>query len=390
MRRTATILALTAALGLLPMLGGLLPSREGDEMGGIEWSAPAPTGSQTGSHHESGPIGPAAIGSRQALPSPGTDGFAGHRPAPGTDSNEHDHRFCDEAIDPLPGPARFVDDQTLAALQELEMDLVHRLATGAIDGADVLDRVRAETRPEVLDVLFGALLAGPPDALTTAALAAWRDLARADGDPERRRIALLHLGAAPDPDRATGRFLVDIARHDHDRDARLAALASIRSHQSGPSATGETDQRLLDLVDAERDEGVRAEAVRAIEPAATGIEAVDALGRLLESDPSLEVRFAAVERLGSAAGADRAAGVAWLERTHGGEKDPGLRAETIHQLVRLGRHEALASLRRLDESDPDLRQEIADYIRILEAGEIDLDRIHRAKEALDLERLASR
>ncbi|MBI4618527.1 MAG: HEAT repeat domain-containing protein, partial [Planctomycetes bacterium] len=317
---------------------------------------------------------------------PRASGDGARRASPATDTGSVDSRGDSDGPEWDPG-SETPDEPTeedFGRLGRMTDRIADLLYEGTVTPAEILDRIRAESDPDVVDALFAALQEAE-DVLDgdAAALAAWLDLARTDPDPAKRASAIGALGLLADPDGTIRATLLDLARRDSDEDARFAALGALLEYvDAHPEGAGEVARAGLEIA---RSSGnapeIRAEALAVVDPYYLDSSAVGEVGTFL-ADPAADVRFVAAEVLGRARAQDRQEVLGLLETSYRSEADADVRAAAVESIVRAGRHESLDVLRKLapTESDPALAAYLEDYVAVLETGEVDTDRIDELLE----------
>lgn len=282
---------------------------------------------------------------------------------------------------------KMTDEDRIHKLNELQQFLGANLAEGKIAGLQILDMIRAENDPSVLDVLGAVLREYPPALDEPGMVDSILSLARADGSVERRRLGVFILGNAWDKTGSIRQALLEFAAQDPNTDVRMTALGALREFViRNKDAAGAVSQEIIRIARGAGDEIVRAQAIMALNLDGAPEKLVNDVGQMLRTETSSEVRLSIVEALGNAGPEHRAAGLREIEQAYGREGEMGARAAMLLNIVKLGRHQAVDTLQRVREENPALRQEIQDYIAILQSGEVDMERILERKTRMEMER----
>ena len=271
-------------------------------------------------------------------------------------------------------------------LNDLQELLALQLADGRTSAIQVLDLIRAERDPAVLEVYIGALQQNPDASNAPETVRAFQQMADADAAPERRRAALQFLAGAWDRDGAVRGTLLRLAKDEPDPAVRHSALASlkeygVKNHEAAAAVNGE----LLAIARGASADDFRAQAILSLALRDADEAGVRDVASLLQ-DRSIDVRLSAADALGDVRAEHRAAAVQQLDAAIAREGDAAARAAMMLSLVRAGRADAAAALERVAERDPVLRQDALDYAQILKSGEQDLARIMDEKQRLEAKR----
>ncbi|MBI4617015.1 MAG: hypothetical protein HY720_25610 [Planctomycetes bacterium] len=364
----------------------------GSESGPKEWPGSGPE------KNGSGKDDPGATVPRDAG---GRSGEEGGADAAG-DCEGHDHGS--EPDVPVAGPAEYDREKSMARLKEmlgragegidkisslnsLVEFLARKLNQGVIEPKALVEILREEDHPEMLDALLGALSAHSPATEDPAVREAMIDVARSDPNPDRRRAALLFLGTAVDPSGGAAEALLAAAERDPLAEIQMSALTALAEHgRNNQELVARIQDGVLSIVRTAKADAVRAQALSSLDLYGAQPSVVETVAGLLSPTSSLELRYSAASALGGAGPQHQEAVVSGIETAYGVEQDQGVRAEMIQSLVRAGRTQALEALQRLREDDPDLRVHIDDYVAILETGEVDFQQIQALKSERERKR----
>jgi hypothetical protein len=284
--------------------------------------------------------------------------------------------------DVVPMISRLSESGKIEQLNDLQNWLGAQLSEGKITAQEILERFRAEKDMAVLDVLMGVLKANPPVADQPEVISEFVQFATTPGDEDRRRVAIAILAGVWDRSGDVRRTLLDLARNESDLNVKLSAIVAfneytIRNHTIAESV----NQDLLSLAGS-TDATVRSVAVQSINMVEAGADTVKGIAALA-ADATVEVRVAAYDRLGEVRAEHRSTALSTLESAFASERDEVGMGQLVIAMVRSGRADALPALRRLSGRETPVRKEILDYIRVLETGEVDWERIVQRKAQLE-------
>lgn len=263
-------------------------------------------------------------------------------------------------------------------INDLQRELATSYSNGRITLSHLLSRVESEEDVAVLDLLCSTLRSDPSRTGDEEVVQSFLRLARRPGHGGRQRVALAFLAGIPDSSGLILNALVDVMRTDADPDVRgtsIAALAEYASKnaQRSPSVRGALEPCLRDPSPV-----IRAAAVRSfpiVYPSADELHSILVLG----NDSEMEVRVAVYEKLGDVRGECRGGTLEWIGNRISTEHDAVVQSVLLTSLVRVGRGDALPWLRRMESMEPAIRGEVKGFIRALELGELDWDRILERK-----------
>ncbi len=272
-------------------------------------------------------------------------------------------------------------------LNELQETLAQQLADGTATAAQVIELMKSERDPSVLEVYVAALQQNPNQANAPETIRTFRDLAEASPVPELRRAALQFLGGAWDRDGQVRATVLRLAREETDGAVRHSALACLKEYSvKNQDAATAVNAELIALARGTHADEFRAQAVLSIAPREADEAAAREIAGFLQ-DRSLDVRMSAADAMGDLRADHRAFAVAQLDAAIAREPDAGVRAAMLLNLVKAGRADAVAALDRIAERDAVLKQDAADYAQILRRGESDLARVMDEKARLESSRI---
>ncbi len=215
---------------------------------------------------------------------------------------------------------------------------------------------------------------------------AFIEMLRHDPAEFRREIALLAFSGQRDDSGAVFDLLLSVAQVDSSEHLRILALeflgGSIELNPSHADAVGEA---LLRMARTDGSERVRRAALLGLHLEVRPASMIEEVRRVLDS-ASGDTVMASIEALTGVGESDRPAAGSVIKEAYTRLDDRWDRHAAIWLLLRMGPETALATLRRLGESDAGLQRDIADFVAILESGESDLDRIAARKTAMEEER----
>lgn len=276
---------------------------------------------------------------------------------------------------------RATDSEAMTSAQRKLCDWVGGDAQRALE---VLDWFKREEDPSSLNILMAALSMDPRIANEERVVGAFLDIARGDASVARRMEALYFIGQGAKRGPEVERELVALARGDADPSIRVAAVVALRQQiDIDPSVAERFNPEFLMVASQATDPGVRQQALQAVRMRHAGGDLVRNVAAFLRQDEDVAVRITAAEQLGETRAQYRTAAMAALAEGFKNDATEDVRRACILALVRVGRDEALPSLRDLRSVDPRLTQDIDDYIRILESGEKDLEWIFDEKSRLE-------
>lgn len=236
---------------------------------------------------------------------------------------------------------------------------------------------------------IGGELAAAPELLCDPQLVAGLSDLAADRSlgSGQRVLALELLSLSPGSDARVVDRLGEVAGGDANPDLRAVAVTSLsRLAAERDDLEAPLRAALLAGADAAEEPWLRARALEGVRAGgASAAELAQLTPYAQDVDPS--VRRAALRALADAPLAGRRGIVSAIEDQLGRETDADVAAVALATALQVARGEATALLARLAEapvveSEPALRQQLADYRRLLNAGETDAARILRAQHAL--------
>lgn len=247
----------------------------------------------------------------------------------------------------------------------------------------VLDWFRGETDPEALNVLMASISADPDAASDPEILAAFLQVARDDVLSSRRLAAIAFLGQGSSQPPELDQALVGLVHADADPQVRSAAIAALRERVGiDPKAAQRLNPKLIEIASVQSDPAFRQQALQAVRvPELSEDQMAGMLGFL--QDENASVRVTAAEQLGDARPQSRNEALKALSQTVRFDARSEVRHACLLSMVKAGRSESLAALRQLRDIDPELTQEIDDYVAILANGDVDLERIFDEKKKLE-------
>ncbi len=253
---------------------------------------------------------------------------------------------------------------------------------------ELLDWFKREEDPSSLNILMASLTMDPRIANEPRVVSAFLDVARRDASPSRRMEALSFIGQGAKRSPEVERDLLSLARGDADPSIRVAAVVALRQQiDIDPSAAERYNPEFLLVAGQSADPGVRQQAIQAIRMRQAADDQVRSVAAFLRQDEDVAVRMTAAEQLGGARAQFRSTAMAALAEGFKTDATEDVRRACMLALVRAGRGEAVATLRGLRDVDPRMTQDIDDYVRILEGGEVDLDWIYDEKGRLERARI---
>ena len=257
--------------------------------------------------------------------------------------------------------------------------LINQYVAGDPEHArEILELFRKETDASVLEILTGALQGDPQIAGDPAMVQNILAMAREDENPDRRAQALAFLGNAQEVTPQLVGDVVALARASTDPRVKTQGLSTLAQFMQGhPELGPQINDTFLEVARSDADPVVRRTAMESLDLNRAGPQAADAVAQLLRSDPSPDLRSMAALKLADGPPQQRCAAMAQMEEVFVKDQDPQLRAALIENVVRAGRRDALASLKRMDAADPTRHQQIQDYVEILGAGFVDMSDIDR-------------
>lgn len=271
-------------------------------------------------------------------------------------------------------------DAKIKDLNQLQEWLVIQLGEGTLTGADLLEKFRNEKDASILDVLLAALEQQPPVANSPEVVAAMLRFAR-EGDADHRQYALGFLGKLWDQDGEVRRNLLDVARTDPNLNLRFTAINSFVAYSiKNPQTAEAVNADLLGL--AASDASVRAVSIAAV----SLVEASDATVKSIAgfaSDTDIGVRVSVYEQLGYVKAEQRSIALQTLENSFASERDEVGQGVIVNAVVRAGRADAIAALRRMAQRESAAKKDILAFLQVLEAGETDWERILQRKAMLE-------
>jgi hypothetical protein len=238
----------------------------------------------------------------------------------------------------------------------------------------MLERIRVENDVAVLDVLMGVLKENPPVANEPEVVQSFLRMAQETASEDRRQVALAFLGGAWDQNGDVGRLLLDLSRAEPSPRVRLSALAALEEYTiRNPAGAEAVNGELLAIASA-APPLVRSASLRSINMGEAGAGTVRGVIGHTE-DPAVEVRICAYERLGESKADFRGMVLSALEVALERERDEVGLGQAVTALVKAGRAEALPALRRMAHRNSPVQEEVLAFLRALEAGETDWERI---------------
>ncbi len=245
----------------------------------------------------------------------------------------------------------------------------------------ILTVVRSETDEAVLQCLTWYLrdLRVLKDAGLVREL---RQIARDDIDGGRRAWALKVLEGVPE---LTSDLMVEFtqaATSNVDPRVRCLGLSSLYHFEGRrPEDVPVFKDMLRAAAWGDPDEDVRWTAIYRLDLEESP-ESFGVLEQFLRQDPSASVRIHVAELLSDVEPPLRQQAMTHLEAAFGDERDPKVKKALVEGVVWTGRNVAPAVLKRMleMETDPDLRQDIEDFLDILAAGYVEEDEIDQQKE----------
>lgn len=254
---------------------------------------------------------------------------------------------------------------------------------------EVLGWFRSETDPAALNVLMASISADPDAASDPEILAAFLEVARGDSLTNRRLAAIAFLGQGAQQSPHADRELVELVHSDADPEIRAAAISAVRQRvEIDPTAAQRLNPELIETASVQSDPAFRQQALQAVRVRELSEDQLQGmLGFLQDEDPV--VRITTVEKLADARPQHRSAALEALSETVRFDSRSEVRRACLLSMVKVGRKESLTALRQLRDVDPELIQEIDDYVAILANGDVDLDSILDEKKKLEAIRSAS-
>lgn len=304
------------------------------------------------------------------------------------DTHEHDGHDC--GLHPQETPREITPEERTKAREQLQSKvddlnklqewLTIQLGEGTITGADILERMRGEKDMTVLDTLMGVLKAYPPEANKPEIVEAFLRMSR-EGDQDRRQVALAFLGGVWDQTGEVRRSLMDIARAEPNEHVRHSALnAFVEYSNRNPQAAEAINTDLLGLAAADpKARPVSLSVLNMLEASEATVKGLASFA----TDSDIAVRVSVYDRLGDVKPEHRPIALQSLENAFTGERDEVGMGVIVNAMVRAGRAEALPALRRMSQRETGARRDILAFITVLEAGEVDWERILQRKAVLE-------
>lgn len=254
---------------------------------------------------------------------------------------------------------------------------------------EVLGWFRGETDPTALNLLMASISANPDVAADPEILAAFLEIARSDVLSSRRVAAVTFLGQGASQPPELDRELIELIHADADPEIRSAAIAALRQRgEIDATAAQRLNPELIETASVQSDPAVRQQALQALRVRELSEHQLHGmLGFLKDETPA--VRITAAEQLGDARPQHRIAALNALSETVRFDARSDVRRACLLSMVKVGRKESLTTLRQLRDVDPELTQEIDDYVAILANGDVDLESILDEKRKLEAIRSAS-
>jgi hypothetical protein len=247
----------------------------------------------------------------------------------------------------------------------------------------VLGWFRTETDPAALDVLMAAVSADPDVASNPEVLAAFLQVARDDALSSRRLAAIAFLGQGPSQPPEVDRQLVELVHADADPQIRSAAISALRERvEIDPKAAQRLNPELIELASVQSDPAFRQQALQAVHVRELSEHHIQGMLGFLQDENSA-VRITAAEQLGDVRPQHRSEALEALSQTVRFDARSEVRRACLLSMVKVGRSQSLATLRELRDVDPELTQEIDDYVAILASGDLDLERVFDEKKKLE-------
>lgn len=243
---------------------------------------------------------------------------------------------------------------------------------------------KREEDPSSLNIVMAALTMDPRMATESKVVAAFLEVARRDPSSNRRMEALSFLGQGAKRDAEVERELLRLSGMDADPSIRVAAIVALRQQiDVDPSVAQRYNPEFLAAASASNDPAVRQQALQAMRMREAQDDQVRGVASFLRQDQDPAVRITAAEQLGEVRARDRATAITALSEGFRTDSQEDVRRACVLALVKAGRGEAVQALRGLHGLDPRLDEDIADYVQILERGEVDLDVIFEEKGRLE-------
>jgi hypothetical protein len=254
---------------------------------------------------------------------------------------------------------------------------------------EVLGWFRSETDPTALNLLMASISANPDVAADPEILAAFLEIARSDVLSSRRVAAVTFLGQGASQPPELDRELIELVHADADAEIRSAAIAALRQRgEIDAMAAQRLNPELIETAGVQSDPAVRQQALQAVRVRELSEHQLHGmLGFLKDETPA--VRITAAEQLGDARPQHRIAALNALSETVRFDARSDVRRACLLSMVKVARKESLTTLRQLRDVDPELTQEIDDYVAILANGDVDLESILDEKRKLEAIRPAS-
>lgn len=271
-------------------------------------------------------------------------------------------------------------DDAIASAREHIADYIGNDPQRAME---VIGWFRGETDPAALNVLMASISADPDAASDPEILAAFLEVARGDVLSSRRLAAIAFLGQGAWQPPEVDRDLVELVHSDADPQIRSAAIAALRQRvELDPKAAQRLNPELIETASVHSDPAFRQQTLQAVRVRELSEDQIHGmLGFLQDENPA--VRITAAEQLGDARPQHRSAALQALSETVRFDARSEVRRACLLSMVKVGRMESLTTLRQLRDVDPELTQEIDDYVAVLANGDVDLDRILDEKKKLE-------
>lgn len=242
---------------------------------------------------------------------------------------------------------------------------------------ELLEFLRGEKSPEMLEVLGGCLLENDAVRALPEVRSAFLALAESGEDPVRRRMGLDFISRSDLRPGDLQELLVRRAQGEPDRDLRSMAYQILAAPASGleDDARAKVHERILGLLKAEREPQVRAEALLALDLAHAAEPLAKAVLEVLRSDADENVRAAAAESISVTRGIPRPQLLADLEGAYGSDRSEVAQRSLLAALVRAGGAEAVSNLERMAHIAGPIQKDVAVYLEVMKSGVTDYEEI---------------
>ncbi len=212
-------------------------------------------------------------------------------------------------------------------------------------------------------------------------------MASKDPLPARRAAALALVASLKSLPPDAIETVAELSRADESDDVRLNAVYTLGHWADLPDHWDAVSRALVQTIDANDAPHIRGNAIQTIALRGDRIsdDVLAAMTDFLENDPTPKNRAIAALAFGDVPESLQPIALKHLQQAFNRETDLSVRRNMMTQIARTG-DDAIPFLLELKTDHPLLRQDVLDYIRLIESGEVNSDNIYEHKFALDAER----